>query len=179
MNTKILLVFAGFVFNGLVWGQTNPYGISDADGREIMAMIKSNHLANVSLAYKAAVIPRMLEEVNYLSERLNLPMPHPIQNSDIKSIHVTPPWYSGIDSSTLNTNILSPIARIREAKVTIRGVVETTNFIFSLDKGKLLYVCRMENGNNYINDARLDEWRTKPSLINSNQAYQLATQWRH
>jgi hypothetical protein len=173
----IAIAISGFVLNGVAEEQRNPCGLTDADGREIMSLIHSNHLAQTSLAYKSAVAPRMLEEANWLSERLKLPPPHPIQPFDVKRIYVIAPWYSGLDRAFLNTNIPSPIARVLAAKVAIRGFIETTNFNFGFDWGKLVHVCRMEGGKNYIDDDKLDKWVKMPSLIDESQAYQLATEW--
>jgi hypothetical protein len=177
MKRLISFVAIGFVLIGVTKAQTNKLGITDAQGQDILALIRKYHLVRGSLAYRSAVIPRMLTEANFFSERLKLPGWHPIQLSDVKDCYVSPPWYSGLDRGLQNTNIAAPIARIYAAKVSVGGMIETTNFVFSFEKGKLLYVCRMENGENYIDDSKLDKWKTMPSLIDESQAYQLATQW--
>jgi hypothetical protein len=175
MKKIVFLVFAFFILIAIAWGQTNQYGISDADEREILALIHKYHLMRGSLAYRSAVIPRMLTEANLFAEQLKLPIPHPIQINDIKDVYVSPPWISGIDQELKNTNIVSPIARIYAAKVTIGGAIQITNFVFSFDKGKLCYACRMKNGENALSgSSRLE---AMPSLIDNAQAYQLATQW--
>lgn len=177
MRNLVVLILIGCVLGGIAAEKPNRHGLTDADGREILELIHSNHLAVASLAYRAAVAPRMLAEVNWFSDKLQLPTPHPIQPSDIKNIHIIAPWYSGFDQGLLNTNIASTAARLLAAKVTVRGVMETTNLFFSFKKGKLWNVCRMENGRNYIDDEKLAKWQNMPSLINESQACQLAAQW--
>lgn len=105
-----------------------------------------------SMAYKAAVLPLLLAEASYVSERLKLPTPHPIQICDVKRTFVSTP------------------------KFGFGGVFETTNYVFSYGNPGTLYVIE----NKIKHDERFDlypEWARTPSLINSNGAHQLATQW--
>lgn len=105
-----------------------------------------------SLAYKAAVIRLMLPEVSFVSEQLNLPTPHPIEMRDVQKTVVGPPMFGFV------------------------GAVQTTNYFFSFsDDGKLYAIF-----NDIKPVGRFDlypEWAKTPSLVNSNGAYQLATQW--
>jgi len=177
MNIKQLIVFliVSFVWIGFVFGQANSYGMSDKDGQDILVLIKQFNLVRGSMAYRSAELPRMLGEVNYFSEQLKLPTPHPIKVSDIQQCHVIQPWYAGMNDSLKNTNIPSPIDRIRSAKVTVMGTVETTNFFFAFNKGYLWNVIHAHesamNPENFINLVGV------PSLVNDTQSYQLAIQW--
>jgi hypothetical protein len=171
MKSCIISGICIFALLEVAWGQTNLQGISDSEGDEILALIKNLHLAQTSLAYRSAVGQRMLEEANYFSEQLKLPPPHPIQIADITGFHVSPPWFSKIE----NTNLASPVARVRTAKIVAGGNLQTTNFSFSFSKGKLFGV-----ENRIMYDERFDlypVWAKTSSLINSDGAYQLATQW--
>jgi hypothetical protein len=171
MKSCIIWGISIFALLEAAWGQTNLQGISDSEGDEILALIKNLHLAQTSLAYRSAVGQRMLEEANFFSEQLKLPPPHPIQIADITGFHISPPWYSKIE----NTNLVSPVARIRTAKITVRGNLQTTNFSFSFSQGMLFGVM-----NRVKHNERFDlhsEWAKTPSLIDTNGAHQLATQW--
>jgi hypothetical protein len=105
-----------------------------------------------SLAYKVAALQLLLPEASYVSEQLQLPTPHPIQMDDVQRCYVSSP------------KLLRPGVRI-----------EVTNFVFTFPNGKL-YVLE----NKIKHDERFDlypEWAKTSSLINSNGAHQLATQW--
>jgi hypothetical protein len=143
---------------------------TDAEADEMLAIIKSNHLTTTSLAYRAAAGPQMLTEANYFSKKLNLPPPHPIQGADIVAFHISPPYYSRVE----NTNISSPVARLRAAKIVVGGFIETTNIAFSFNLGRLSGIFNKKH-----HDERFDlydEWARTPSLIDTNGAYQLAAQ---
>lgn len=104
-----------------------------------------------SMAYKAALLPLLLPEASYVSEQLKLPTPHPIRIEDIQTALVGTP------------------------KFGFSGSIETTNFFFTFPKGKLYFL-----GNKLKHDEQFDlypEWAKTPSLVDSNGAYQLATQW--
>ena len=177
MNLKgfATLVVVGFIWIDKACGQANPYGMSEAEGQEMLAIIKQYHLARGSMAYRSAELSRMLGEANYFAQQLNLPTPHPIKFSDIPDCHVTPPWYSGIDRALTNTSIHSIIDRIHAAKITVMGTVQTTNYFFAFNKGYLWNVVRLHdpamNPENFVSLVGV------PSLINDTQAYQLAVKW--
>jgi hypothetical protein len=94
----------------------------------------------------------MLGEVNYFSQQLNLPTPHPIQITDVRKSFIRPP------------------------KLGFGGMIETTNFAFGIYKeGKLWTVI---NRNKHIERFDLyKEWAKTPSIIDTNRAHQLGTQW--
>jgi hypothetical protein len=114
------------------------------------------NIFHISIAYRTVAIERMLGEVNYFSQQLQLPTPHPIQPTDIKWSHVNPP------------------------RTGFGGVITAKNFDFSFPKrgeGKLCYVTRLtvRDGHDVL-DLYPELAKTR-SLIDSNDAYQLATQW--
>jgi hypothetical protein len=114
------------------------------------------NLFHVSIAYRAVAIQHMLDEVNYWSQQLQLPTAHPIQPAEIKWSHVNPP------------------------RIGFGGVITTTNFDFSFPnrgEGKLCYITRLiiRDGHDVL-DLYPELARTS-SLIDSNGAYQMATQW--
>lgn len=109
-----------------------------------------------SLAYKAVAIQLALSEVNYTSQRLHLPTPHPIQMTDVVKAYAGSP-------------------KLRPP----HGVaIETTNFIFSIYLSQNGPLHMIVNKAKNIESVELYPiWAKTPSLINSNGAYQLATQW--
>jgi len=109
-----------------------------------------------SLAYKAIAVQLALSEANYASQRLNLPTPHPIQMTDLVKAYAGSP-------------------KLRPP----HGVaIETTNFYFSIYINKKGPMHVIINKARNIESLDLDPVRARtPSLIDSNGAYQLATQW--
>jgi hypothetical protein len=106
-----------------------------------------------SLAYKAVVLQLALSEANYTAQHLNLPTPHPIQMVDITKGFVASP------------------------KITKFGAaIETTNFVFTFQEAGKIFVIANKAKNIESFDL-YPIWAKTPSLINSNGAYQLATQW--
>jgi hypothetical protein len=117
------------------------------------------NLLHISLAYKMAVIQLMVGEANFYAEKLNLPCSRPIQVSEVKSL--VRPLSSGFGS-----------------------FISTSNFFFSFNKdGKLWDVVRLklfEGDTPYVFTSfvpHISELKKTPSLINKNEAYQMATQW--
>ncbi|MGH7977280.1 MAG: hypothetical protein ACREC8_11545 [Limisphaerales bacterium] len=153
---------------------------SISEGNKILALIKNLHLAQTSLAYRSAAVQQMLEEANYFSEHLKLPPPHPIRLNDLQDIFVSAPWFSMTDENFYKFAQQSVsadpiIAKIRAARFGAGGNLQTTNFSFSFARGRLFGI---ENRINH--DERFSmyaTWARTPSLINTNGAYQLATQW--
>jgi len=168
---KLVVISIGFIWIGIALGQSNP----DASGHDMLALIKQLNLASGSMKYKSTELQRMLGEVNCFSEQLKLPTSHPIKLSDIQECVVSPPWFSGLNRSLENTNILSPIDKIRVAKVTIMGSIQTTNFFYAFKNGYLWNVVRLHepemDPENFVNLVGI------PSLINQEQAYHLSVKW--
>jgi hypothetical protein len=186
---KNLIILAATIFAiaamNPVWA--DPPKLTEAQGREMMEIVKRvNH---ATLPYKATVMEMMLNEADFFSDRLNLPVPRPIQIEDVMYPHVSPPWFGiiretnslhlpdtafGID--IYNTNILRD-QRLHALKFGVRGEFETTNFFFSFSDGKLLIIERQDKHEMERYADNLDALIGKPSLIDTNGAYQLATQW--
>jgi hypothetical protein len=142
-----------------------------------------------TLAYRVAVTQKILGEANFFASRLKLPTPHPIQITDIRQFEVSSPWSSVIHetnelhypissfgSNIYNSNIPRD-ARLRALEIGANGSIETSNFVFYFDRGKIREVMRITQHNleRYARD--LDQLVGKPSLINEAQAHELATEW--
>ncbi|MBU6408841.1 MAG: hypothetical protein KGR98_00510, partial [Verrucomicrobia bacterium] len=97
------------------------------------------------------------------------------------------PWFCHIEGtnhfpvSTFGTNIydahIPREARLRALEFGPKGYIETTNFQFGFYNGTLSHVMRLSahQVERYANN--LDGLVGKPSLIDTNGAYQFATQW--
>ena len=109
------------------------------------------NLFYVSLAYKMAMLQLVLPEVNYVSQRLNLPTPHPIEMVDVTGAVTSP--------------------KMKNTAVSI----ETTNFLFVVGNGKLYQI--VNKANNIESFDKYPVWAKTPSLIDTNGAVQLAKQW--
>lgn len=140
-------------------------GATEAEIAERNTFIASNHLGRASLAYRSVASQKMLAEANYFSTRLHLPTPHPLRISDV-AIHPAPPLFSRID----NTNFSSLADRLRNAKFVVSGNIDTTNFSFYYTEG---YLWSLGRGP----DSPWSYDEHAPSLIDTNGAYRLATQW--
>ena len=154
----------------------------EAERLEMLAMV--TNINRSTLAYRAAATQRMLDEANFFSARLKLPTPHPIQITDVQYPMISLPWYGLIRETNarypetiFSTNIFDSSipreARLRALKIGVSGVIETTNFFFSFHEGKLWEVMRLSEHEveYYAND--LDKLVGKPSLIDTNGAYQI------
>jgi hypothetical protein len=110
---------------------------------------------HVALAYKLVVAGMALSAVNSILERLGLPA-KPIEQKDLIGCFVSPPRY--------------------EKPIMEGGVnLQTTNFMFIFRDGKLHTVMNMQTNIEEVEHYR--EWAKMPSLIDSNEAYQIATNW--
>lgn len=155
-----------------VLAQTIPPEVKNPEEREILGLaLKLNH---VSPAYRVVAAEKLLREANFFSKQLKLPTPHPIQPSEA-NIRVTPPWFSKSDST--NTS-LSKADRIRSATFFVSGTVKSGNFTFSLggpENRRNIHRFKIKNEDSIFD--LYPELAKSPSLIDTNGAYQLATQW--
>lgn len=121
-------------------------------------------------AFRPTSIRRMLTEANQLAEELNLPAPRPIQFADLVKSYTSSPWNSVLPD---NTPGLSAVDKVRRGQVAAMGRIETINYIFGFAEGRFSVVnqLQLEEVDHY------QEWIHMPSLIDTNGAYQLATQW--
>ncbi len=172
MKQEILLIGCCLVLIRSGLAQPVPTEISDSEQRELLALAKT--LNHTSFAYRKVASQMMLKEANYFCEQLALPAPRPLQLSDV-SVQVSPPWFSRIES----TNVaLTRADRIRTANFGASGAIETRDFAFYFDRaGKLWSVHRTKiKGKDSILDLYPELAKSSP-LIDTNGAYELATQW--
>lgn len=186
MARKLIITF---LCCGCALAQTMPAGsgsrLTTAQRTEMYAMVADVNIP--SLAWRMAVMQRMITEANFFVSRLHLPSQPPIQLSDVVYAYIPPPWFclierpDGFPASTFGTNIydahIAREARLRALEFGPKGYIETTNFQFGFYNGTLSHVMRLRahQVERYANN--LDELVGKPSLINNDGAYQLATQW--
>jgi hypothetical protein len=159
------------------------FALANAPGAHL-SLLDTNHVgwwstAN-TLAYKAAAMEKMLEEANYFADRLKLPTPRPMRIADVTYSMIAPPFtpMCTLPTTNLDNTSLSREQRLRSIRIGVGGVIETTNFFFSFDHGRLWQVERLQGHNwEYCDGKLLDSLVGKPSLINEAEAHQLATQW--
>jgi hypothetical protein len=96
-----------------------------------------------------------LSSANYILERLNLD-PKPIGPRDIVGLYLSTP---NLDKKPMMPGI----------------TFQTTNFGFIFDEGGLICVRNMKTNIEEVEHYK--EWAKMPSLIGSNEAYHLATNW--
>lgn len=166
----------------VVWADSELTGAQNA---EMLAMV--TNINHAGLAYRAAVITRMLTEANWVADQLKLPTKRLIRIEDVQDDYICLPWFSVLHGTNrfpdtvFGTNIfnadISREARLHALKVGLYGRIDTTNFEFGFDQGRLLHVMRVGEPNVEYYANRLDDLVGKPSLINDVQAYELATQW--
>ena len=111
-------------------------------------------LLQMSLAYKAAALQLMTGEANWACQQLPLPAPQPLTTQAVVRSYVGSP------------------------RNGVNGSLETTHFAFTFWQGRLHTVTRTD----VIPDREtlrqaFDRLAERPSLIDTNGAYQLATQW--
>jgi hypothetical protein len=148
-------------------------------------------IGRTTMAYRAAVVQKMLEEANYFDSRLKLPTPHPIKITDLQNQYtaVDDPWSSVIHEtngihypvSRFGSNIYNAQipreARLRALEIAASGTIETSNFVFYFYNGRVREVMRIATHEVERYARHLDELVGQPSLIDQAQAKQLATQW--
>jgi hypothetical protein len=108
---------------------------------------------------------------------------------DVVYPHVSTPWFGIIQEEdapyyplTIFTNAIYDAhipreQRLQALKFGVRGTIETTNFFFSFIGAKLSSVQRLSEHLVEYYSHDLDKLVGKTSLIDTNGAYQLATQW--
>lgn len=108
-----------------------------------------------SIGYQLVVVSIALTSANYIADRLNL-RPRPISQRDVTGFYVSPP---GLD----------------EQRFRPGATLWTTNYNFVFRDGKLFTV--MNANTNIESVEHYRQWAKMSSLIDSNGAYHLATQW--
>jgi hypothetical protein len=185
---NVIIFVVGFLVLRVINIQAHPTAMPETEKQEMLAMVAEfNHS---TIAYRASVMQKMLQEANYFADRLNLPTSRPIQITDIQYPFIALPWFSVVrDESTtpwaivslFGTNIFDSRIpreqRLKALEIGAMGTIETTNYEFMFYNGKLWDVMRLSEHyiEYYAHD--LDKLVGKPSLIDTNGAYQLSTQW--
>jgi hypothetical protein len=155
----------------------NPYpDLTPEQVTAEMRIIMTNLHAN--LAWRAAVVQKMLVEANWAAARLELPTPHPILMTDIQDEYIGLPFSSMLPGTNRLYDINIPREeRLHALKFGPQGWIATASFQFYFNAGKLWQVERLSAPNVERYALNLGELVGKPSLIDTNGAYQLATQW--
>ena len=109
----------------------------------------------IPLAYKYVAIALMVAEINYCSQKLQLPLDGAVTGESLQLVHVSNPYVTGFG-----------------------GTLETTNYSFIFFKDGRLH--RVQRINRFeaipLRELQLKQARMN-SLIDTNGAYQLATNW--
>lgn len=179
-----MLLFICCVLTQLSCSKTTKF---TPEQRAEMTALLTNLNHGAKLAWRAAVVQKMLEEANWTAARLNLPLKRPIQAIDIRDEYISSPWFSLLHDTNwfpdtvfgthiCDTNIPRE-QRLQALKVGTSGRINAANFEFGFEQGRLCRITRMDDSETEYYARRLDELVGKPSLIDTNGAYQLATQW--
>lgn len=112
-----------------------------------------SQLIQVSLAYKLLALQLMVGEANFFVGKLELPC-DPIQPQNVVEVYASPP---GI------------------GELGITGSIATTNYLFTFLRSHLSGVAQNNGGDWFL--SQYPVWAMAPSLIETNEAYQMATQW--
>jgi hypothetical protein len=107
----------------------------------------------LSLAYKYVMLTLMLAEVNYAVGKLEIPNWQPITFAQVETYNVSAP-------------------RMRAG-----GSLDTTNGVFGFGENKLQFMQWPEPNADLPLRERQMHWSRLPSLVDTNGAYQLATNW--
>jgi len=120
----------------------------------VLGLTNAFHALYTSAAYKAVALQLMLGEANHFAEALKLPAPLPIGISQLADAYVSPP------------------------KFGLGGSLQTTNFAFTFHEGRLHSIVRLDvlHGPEPLRDI-FDRLSQQATLVDSNGAYRLATQW--
>lgn len=130
--------------------------------------------------WRPAVLKQMLAGVNWASDRLHLPTPHPIRTSDIVYKIIGPPgaslavnpWGDNFDNPDIPRE-----KRLSALRFGASGRIDTTNFDFGFAGGRLFHILRLDAPMTERYSLRLNQLVGKPSLINDAQAHALALRW--
>lgn len=107
----------------------------------------------ISLAYKYVMLTLMLAEVNHSVGKLEIPNWQPITFAQVATYNISPP-------------------RLRAG-----GSLDTTNGVFGFGENKLQFMQWPEPNSELPLRQRQMYWSKLESLVDTNGAYQLATNW--
>ncbi|MGB7748754.1 MAG: hypothetical protein WBN75_15880 [Verrucomicrobiia bacterium] len=110
----------------------------------------------VALAYKYVAMTLMLAEINFCANRLHLSADLPIKEQDIKAMAVFPPRVIGF-----------------------AGRIDTAKYSFSFAKsGRLRFITSLNDNRGNLSLREYQEQMSRiKSIINTKDAYQIATNW--
>lgn len=110
----------------------------------------------VPLAYKCVAVTLMLAEINICASRLHLPVDLPMKEQDIKAEAVFPPGIIGF-----------------------AGRIDTEKYSFSFAKsGRLRFITNLNDNRGNLSLREYQEQISHiKSVINTNDAYRIATNW--
>jgi hypothetical protein len=110
---------------------------------------------SISLAYKLLVLQLTLADANFVAQQLGLPCPDPIEAEHVKYLHVTPP------------------------SIGFGANMKTTNYAFGYSRTARSIRMLSPAGRDYEGWflSQYPVWAKTPSLIDTNTAYQMASQW--
>jgi hypothetical protein len=166
------LVFRTVISCTLLAVLPGALGNGESEEQEILEL--ASKLNRVSMDYSVTVSEKLLSEANDLAFHLRLAIPLPIKPSEAR-IWVSPPWFNKVENS--NTN-LSKVERIRSATFFATGTVNVGNYCFGLGNSRnRLHVQRVRFDQSETIVERFPQLAKSVSLIDTNGAYQLATQW--
>jgi hypothetical protein len=130
-------------------------------------------ILHVSKAYSNVVSKAMVAEASFFAEKLDLPIPRPLQGQDI-SVHVSCPTYFQELGYILAGGYEFLFPGPDEEPMT-----NTLGFVRFIEPGKLALVRKSKLLKEHESSpGELDpEWLKTPLQIDGRRAYQLATQW--
>ncbi len=135
---------------------------------------------------------QMLNEASFAVLRLKLHAHYPLTMSDVRDYYMAPPYFSLLTTNTdaimqgqpdtlygahIYDATLPRASRVNALKVGAFGRLDTANYSFSFGKGRLLRILGRDTIHEAYYGQNLAKLIGQPSLIDSNGAYQLATQW--
>jgi hypothetical protein len=157
MPTKILAFVALFLTSVCALGQTNefelPKGVPSPTGVDGKY---TKYLMFTTKAYQTEAFRLVLQEANKVAAELSLPESLPIQETNVEQIYISP-------------------FGIGWAKKRI-GSISTSNYVYYISRGnKFSY---LEKTHQEIFCQQIQKLYNYPiSEINTNEAYEMATQW--
>jgi len=108
----------------------------------------------VTLAYKYVALALMLAEANHAVRQLEIPGWNPVAPTNLVSYHVAPP------------------------RLMRGGSLDTTTHLFGFGRdGQLQFIHRLESDPSLSIEERHRRWAKMKSLIDTNGAYALASNW--
>lgn len=107
----------------------------------------------VSLAYKYVMLTLMLADANHALQKLDVRGMNPIATTNIVDYHITPP------------------------RMRVGGSIDTTNMMLGFGENKLQFIQFSEPNSDLDIEERHNRWAKMKSLIDTNGAYDLATNW--